>query len=52
MTSYNTSPYDFERLLHDAPNLRAYINGFSDDLREVLEKFDNRRAHFQNCRSH
>src|SRR5579859_3477965 len=41
---YNTSPYDFERLLHDAPtlaaNLHAYINGFSDNMREVLEKFD------------
>ena len=41
---YNTSPYDLERLLADAPNLaanlRAYINGFSDNMREVLEKFD------------
>jgi type I restriction enzyme M protein len=41
---YNTSPYDFERLLEDAPNLaanlRAYINGLSDNMREVLEKFD------------
>ncbi len=41
---YNTSPYDFERLLSDAPNLaanlRAYINGFSENMREVLEKFD------------
>src|SRR2546430_3431692 len=41
---YNTSLYDFERLLSDAPhlaiNLRAYINGFSDNMREVLEKFD------------
>jgi len=41
---YNTSRYDFERLLNDAPNLaanlRAYINGFSDNMREVLEKFD------------
>ena len=41
---YNTSLYDFERLLNDAPNLaanlRAYINGFSDNMREVLEKFD------------
>jgi len=41
---YNTSFYDFERLLNDAPNLaanlRAYINGFSDNMREVLEKFD------------
>ena len=41
---YNTSLYDFERLLDDAPNLaanlRAYINGLSDNMREVLEKFD------------
>lgn len=41
---YNTSPYNFERLLGDAPqlakNLRAYINGFSDNMREVVEKFD------------
>ena len=41
---YNTSPYNFERLLGDAPhlakNLRAYINSFSDNMREVVEKFD------------
>lgn len=41
---YNTSRYDFETLLGDAPNLasnlRAYIQGFSDNMREVLEKFD------------
>lgn len=41
---YNTSLYDFEKLLADAPNLaanlRAYINGFSNNMREVLEKFD------------
>jgi type I restriction-modification system DNA methylase subunit len=41
---YNTSLYDFERLVADAPNLatnlRAYMNGFSDNMREVLEKFD------------
>ncbi len=41
---YNTSLYDFERLLDDAPNLaanlRTYINSFSDNMREVLEKFD------------
>ncbi len=41
---YNTSRYDFEKLLDDAPNiaanLRNYINGFSDNMREVLEKFD------------
>ena len=41
---YNTSRYDFERLLQDAPhlaaNLRNYIAGFSQNMREVLEKFD------------
>ncbi|MBM4462568.1 MAG: SAM-dependent DNA methyltransferase [Chloroflexi bacterium] len=41
---YNTSLYNFEKLLADAPNLasnlRNYINGFSDNMREVLEKFD------------
>jgi len=41
---YNTSKFNFERLLGDAPglakNLRAYINGFSDNMREVIEKFD------------
>ncbi|HMN15337.1 MAG TPA: class I SAM-dependent DNA methyltransferase [Bellilinea sp.] len=41
---YNTSPFDFERLLDDAPNLaanlRRYINSFSENMREVLEKFD------------
>ena len=41
---YNTSLYDFERLLEDAPhlaaNLRNYIAGFSSNMREVLEKFD------------
>ena len=41
---YNTSRYDFERLLADAPNvagnLRNYIAGFSPNMREVLERFD------------
>jgi len=41
---YNTSRYDFERLLQDAPNLAAnlrnYINGFSESMRDVLERFD------------
>ena len=41
---YNTSRYDFEKLLADAPhlatNLRNYIAGFSVNMREVLEKFD------------
>ena len=41
---YNTSQYDFERLLADAPNvapnLRNHIAGFSGNMREVLERFD------------
>ncbi len=41
---YNTSRYDFEKLLADAPqlaaNLRNYIAGFSRNMREVLERFD------------
>ncbi len=41
---YNTSRYDFEKLLGDAlnlaANLRNYIAGFSPNMREVLEKFD------------
>jgi type I restriction enzyme M protein len=41
---YNTSRYDFEKLLADAPhlaaNLRNYIKGFSPNMGEVLEKFD------------
>src|SRR5258706_1888214 len=40
---YNTSRFDFTSLLGDAPNLaanlRAYIAGFSENMREVLEKF-------------
>jgi len=41
---YNTSRYDFQKLLDDAPslaaNLRNYIAGFSPNMREVLERFD------------
>ncbi len=41
---YNTSKYDFEKLLKDpnhlAANLNLYINSFSSNMREVLEKFD------------
>jgi type I restriction enzyme M protein len=40
---YNTSPYTFQRLLGDseniAPNLVAFINGFSDTARRIFEKF-------------
>jgi type I restriction enzyme M protein len=41
---YNTSRYDFDKLLADAPhlatNLRNYIAGFSSNMRDVLERFD------------
>ena len=43
-TFYNTSRYDFETLLGDhaqlADNLRNYIDGFSPNMREVIEHFD------------
>lgn len=45
---YNTSKYNFDRLLDDpnniAKNLNAYINGFSENMREVIEKFDFRNT--------
>ena len=41
---YNTSLYDFNKLLADAPqlaaNLRNYIAGFSENMREVIDRFD------------
>jgi len=41
---YNTSAFDFDRLLDDhenlAANLRKYIAGFSPNMRDVVEKFD------------
>jgi len=41
---YNTSQYDFDKMTADPPavaaNLRNYINGFSGNMREVIEKFD------------
>ncbi|MGI6332772.1 MAG: type I restriction-modification system subunit M [Zhaonellaceae bacterium] len=40
----NTSKYDFEKLLADpdniANNLRNYINGFSKNVRQIIEHFD------------
>lgn len=40
---YNTSPFTFRRLLGDAeniaPNLFAYINGFSPSARSIFERF-------------
>ncbi len=41
---YNTSPYDFHKLLDDpqhiAKNLRSYIGNFSDNIKEIFSKFD------------
>jgi type I restriction enzyme M protein len=41
---YNTSKYDFKTLLAEpqqlAKNLQAYINGFSKNMYDVLDKFD------------
>jgi type I restriction enzyme M protein len=41
---HNRSPFDFDKLIADpnniASNLRNYINGFSDDAREVIEQFE------------
>src|SRR3989344_1123153 len=40
---YNTSPYDFKKLLDDPKNignnLRLYINAYSPTMREIIEKF-------------
>lgn len=40
---YNVSPYTFQKLLDDqeniAPNLVAYINGFSENVRTIFERF-------------
>ncbi|MCH5226774.1 MAG: SAM-dependent DNA methyltransferase [Muribaculaceae bacterium] len=41
---YNTSPFTFEGLLSDpeniADNLRSYLNHFSNNVIDVIEKFD------------
>jgi len=41
---YNYSPYDFKRLLEDPDNLEEnlnlYLNGFSDNVKDILENFD------------
>jgi type I restriction enzyme M protein len=40
---YNTSKYTFERLLDDPDNIetnfRDYLNGFSDNIQDIIEKF-------------
>ena len=41
---HNKSPFDFDKLIADpnniASNLRNYINGFSEDAREIIEQFE------------
>ena len=41
---YNTSKLDFERLLDDpnllAQNLNAYIRGFSENVQEIIQRFE------------
>ena len=45
---YNLSKFDFQKLLDDpkniAKNLRTYINGFSENIREILDKFKIRNT--------
>ena len=40
---YNTSRYTFEKLTDDPDNIesnfRAYLNGFSENVRNIIEKF-------------
>ena len=40
---YNTSPYTFERLIAEPDgieeNFRSYLNGFSENVRDILAKF-------------
>lgn len=41
---YNVSLFDFSKLIDDSnaidTNLRDYINGFSDDVKDILDKFE------------
>lgn len=41
---YNISRFEFSKLIDDSnaieTNLRDYINGFSDDVKEILDKFE------------
>ena len=45
---YNTSPYTFDKLLADPENIesnfRSYLSGFSDNVQDVLSKFDFENA--------
>lgn len=43
---YNTSLYDFKKLLDDPKNIKDnlnnYINGFSENMRDIIDKFNLR----------
>ncbi|MBU66044.1 MAG: hypothetical protein CL858_11400 [Cupriavidus sp.] len=43
-TFFNTSPFDFERLQgdpsHIKANLTAYVNAFSENARDIFERYD------------
>ena len=43
LSFYNTSKFTFERLLDDPDNIEAnfrdYLNGFSDNVQDIIEKF-------------
>lgn len=45
---YNTSRFTFKKLLDDAPNIRtnfiAYLDGFSDNVQEIINKFKFRNT--------
>src|SRR5947208_13900366 len=44
LSFYNTSPFDFQKLLDDPNNIKAnlvnYINGFSENTRDIFERYD------------
>ena len=46
---YNTSKYDFKRLLDDPSNIEInfynYINGFSSEVQDIIENFDLERKY-------
>jgi type I restriction enzyme M protein len=41
---YNTSKYTMTKLINDAGNIKEnfldYLNGFSDNIQDIIEKFD------------
>ena len=45
---YNTSPFTFQKLLdnptHLQKNFKAYINGFSPNIQDILRKFEFERV--------